>query len=95
MGSKKSYSPIIPLANRMVISPAIPEFKTDSGIVIPDQAKKPPDEGLCLAVGSEIKGVVPGDRVKFEKRTGNLIVLKGDSYLIIKEETVLGILTNQ
>lgn len=95
MGSKKIYTPIIPLADRIVISPDIPEFKTESGIVIPDQAKKPPDEGLCLAVGSEIENVVPGDRVKFEKRTGNLIVLKGHPYLIIMEKTVLGILTNK
>ena len=92
---KKPYSPIVPLANRLVISPDIPDFATDSGIIIPDQAKPPPDEGLCLAVGEEIEGVVPGDRVKFEKRTGNLIVLKGVAYLIMKEDTVLGILTNK
>ena len=93
--SKKPYSPIAPLADKLIIIPDVPDFKTKSGIIVPDQAKKPPEDGLCVAVGTDIAEVKAGDRVKFAKRTGNFIVLEDVTYLIMKEETVLGILTNK
>ena len=95
MKGKKLNTPIIPLADQLVIIPDIPDFKTKSGIIIPDQAKKPPENGLAIAVGTDIEEVKAGDRIKFIKRTGNFIVLEGVVYLIMKEITVLGILTNK
>lgn len=49
----------------LVLRPA-PLEKTASGLVIPDNAKKPYHYGFVFAVGPEVKNVAPGDFVIFE-----------------------------
>ena len=72
------------------------------GIIIPDTAKEKPQEGLVVAVGNgkilengtkislEVKD---GDRVLFGKYSGTEIKVDGEEYLIVREDDVLGILT--
>ncbi len=40
-----------PLADRVLIKPALAEEKTAFGIIIPDTAKEKPQRGTVLAVG--------------------------------------------
>ena len=42
---------IKPLADKVVIKPGQEEEKTPGGIVLPDTAKRKPQEGEVLAVG--------------------------------------------
>ena len=46
---------IKPLADRVVIEPAVAEQKTASGIIIPDTAKEKPQQGTVVAVGPGTK----------------------------------------
>jgi Co-chaperonin GroES (HSP10) len=46
---------IRPLADRVVIEPAVAEQKTASGIIIPDTAKEKPQRGIVVAVGPGTK----------------------------------------
>ena len=62
---------IKPLADRVVIEPALAEQKTASGIIIPDTAKEKPQQGTVVAVGPGTKDnavtLKVGDKVIYGK----------------------------
>ena len=76
------------------------EQKTAGGIVIPDTAKKKPQEGKVIAVGSGKAGkdgkripldVQAGDRVLFSKYAGTEIRINGVEHIFMKETDILAI----
>ena len=91
---------IKPLGDRIIVKP-IERETMKGGIIIPDTAKEKPMEGEVLAVGSgklDDKGaripmdVKPGDRVLYGKYSGTEVKLDDETYLIIHQDEVLGIL---
>ena len=87
---------IKPLADRVVIEPAVAETTTASGIIIPDTAKEKPQRGKVVAVGTGTKEnpmtVKVGDTVLYGKYAGTELKLEGKEYLIMRENDLLGIL---
>ena len=85
-----------PLADRVLIEPAPAEQKTASGIIIPDSAKEKPLKGKIIAAGEGKKDepmtVKVGDEVLFGQYSGTEIKLDGDTYLIMRESDIYGIL---
>ena len=91
-----------PLHDRILLKRIEEKESIKGGIIIPDTAKEKPQEGLVVAVGNgkilengtkislEVK---EGDRVLFGKYSGTEIKVDGDEYLIVREDDVLGILT--
>jgi len=91
-----------PLHDRILLKRIEEKESIKGGIIIPDTAKEKPQEGLVVAVGNgkilengtkvslEVKD---GDRVLFGKYSGTEIKVDGDEYLIVREDDVLGILT--
>jgi chaperonin GroES len=91
-----------PLHDRILLKRIEEKESIKGGILIPDTAKEKPQEGLVVAVGNgkilengtrislEVK---EGDRVLFGKYSGTEIKLDGEEYLIVREDDVLGILT--
>ena len=89
-----------PIADRVIIKPALAEDKTKGGIIIPDTAKEKPQEGKVVAVG---KGKVNddgklialdvkvGDKILFGKYSGSEIKLNGEEHLIMREDDILGV----
>lgn len=86
---------IKPLADRVVVAPALAEAKTASGIIIPDTAKEKPQKGKVVAVGPGKKDdpmtVKVGDVVLYGKYGGTEITVEGDDYLIMRESDVYAI----
>ena len=91
---------IKPLGDRIIVKP-IERETMKGGIIIPDTAKAKPMEGEVLAVGAgklDDKGaripmdVKPGDRVLYGKYSGTEVKLDDETYLIIHQDEVLGIL---
>jgi chaperonin GroES len=86
---------IKPLADRVVIEPAVPETKTASGIIIPDTAKEKPQRGIVVAVGNGLKDqpmtVKVGDAVIYGKYSGTEVSFDGKDYLIMKENDIYAI----
>jgi len=89
-----------PLADRLAVKQLDAQEKTKSGLVLPDTAKEKPQEGKVVAVGPgqllEDGTVKPlhvkaGDRVLYGKYTGTEVHIKGEDYLILREEDVLAI----
>jgi chaperonin GroES len=85
-----------PLADRVLIEPAVAEQVTSSGIIIPDSAKEKPLKGKIIAAGSgkvdEPMTVKVGDEVLFGQYSGTEIKLDGKTLLIMRESDIYGIL---
>ena len=94
---------IRPLHDRVVIK-RIEESETmQGGLYIPDSAKEKPQRGEVVAVGNgkrtEDGKVLPldvkvGDAILFGKYSGSDIKLDGNEYLIMREDEILGVLSN-
>ena len=91
---------IKPLGDRVIVKP-IERETMKGGIIIPDTAKEKPMEGEVLAVGAgklDEKGnrvameVKVGDRVLYGKYSGTEVKLDDESYIIIHQDEILGIL---
>ncbi len=94
---------IRPLHDRVVVK-RIEESETmQGGLYIPDSAKEKPQQGEVVAVGNGKRtdegkalpmDVKVGDRILFGKYSGSDIKLDGNEYLIMREEEILGVLSN-
>lgn len=84
-----------PLADRVLVEPAIAEQKTAGGIIIPDTAKEKPQKGTVVAVGNGKKDepltVKVGDTVLYGKYSGTEINVEGKDYLIMRESDIFAI----
>ncbi len=102
----KGTSPIVPLADRVVVRPLTDEemgSTSPSGIIIPDTAKKEkPEQGVVVAVGPGKladdgkthlpMGVKEGDRVVFSKFGYDEVKVDDSEYYIVSEGSILGII---
>ncbi|MBQ7909091.1 MAG: co-chaperone GroES [Elusimicrobiaceae bacterium] len=91
---------IKPLGDRLIVKP-IERETMKGGIIIPDTAKEKPMEGEVLAAGPgklDNNGnrtpmdVKVGDKVLYGKYSGTEIKLDDETYLIIHQDEILGIL---
>jgi chaperonin GroES len=87
---------IKPLADRVLVEPAVAEEKTAGGIIIPDTAKEKPQRGVVVAVGPGKKDepltVKVNDQVLYTKYAGTEITLEGNDYLIMRESDIVAII---
>jgi chaperonin GroES len=87
---------IKPLADRVLVEPAVAEEKTASGIIIPDSAKEKPLKGEVKAVGQGTKDeamvVKVGDQVLYGKYAGTELELDGVKYLIMRQSDILAVI---
>lgn len=90
-----------PLGDKVVVQLVEQEEKTASGIYLPDSAKKKPQEGKVIAVGTgrtlddgarNTLSVKVGDRVLFSKYGGNEVSIDGQDYTILDEDQIYAIL---
>ena len=84
-----------PLADRVLVEPAVAEETTASGIIIPDTAKEKPQRGVVVAAGSGKKDepmtVKSGDTILYGKYSGTEINIDGKDYLIMRESDIFAI----
>jgi chaperonin GroES len=93
-----------PLHDRVIIKRLDQETKTAWGIVIPESAAEKPDQGEVIAVGpgkrdSDGKRIVPdlkvGERVLFGKYSGQQVKVDGNELLVLREEDIVAVVTQQ
>ncbi|MSQ41744.1 MAG: co-chaperone GroES [Dehalococcoidia bacterium] len=89
---------VVPLTDHIVLKAVEQEEITASGLVIPDSAKEKPQHGEVLAVGPgkmneagvvETVDLSPGDRVLYQKYTGQEVSVDKEDYLIVRFGEVL------
>jgi chaperonin GroES len=92
---------IRPLGDRVLVQPLDDKEQVKNGIIIPDTAKEKPQEGEVVALGTgktDDEGkkieftVKKGDKVLISKYGGTEVKVDGTSYLIMREDDILGII---
>ena len=90
-----------PLGDRVLVQPIEEKETKKGGIIIPDTAKEKPQEGNVVALGTgktDDNGkkveftVKKGDKVLISKYGGTEMKVDGESYLIMREDDILGII---
>ncbi len=89
-----------PIGDRVLVQPVEEKEVKKGGIIIPDSAKEKPTEGKIVAIGTgkldesgkrlpfEVK---VGDTVLISKYGGTEVKIEDISYLIMREDDILGI----
>ena len=89
-----------PLGDRVLLRPSEEEERTAGGIVLPDSARKRPQEGKVLAVGAgrTLKdgkraplSVKVGETVVYSKYAGTEIKVDGEELVILDEDSMLAV----
>ncbi len=92
---------IRPLHDRVIVRRLDEEEKSAGGIIIPDSAKEKPLQGEVIAVGNgklldngdlRALDVKAGDTIVFSTYAGTEIKLNGDTFLIMREDDILGVI---
>ena len=90
-----------PLHDRVVVRRIDAEEKSKGGIIIPDNAKEKPSEGVVVATGPGARDdsgkiiapdVKEGDRILFGKWSGTEVKLDDQELLIMKESDIMGVI---
>jgi chaperonin GroES len=100
--TKNMAAKVKPIGDRVLVEPLDEKETIKGGIIIPDTAKEKPQEGKIVAVGTgknddngkKIEFTVKvGDKVLFSKYGGTEIKVDDKSYLIMREDDILGVLS--
>ena len=91
---------IRPLDDKVVVKPGEEEEKTAGGIILPDTAKKRPQEGTVTAIGPGRLlddgsrapiAVKEGQTVIYAKYGGTEVTVNGEDYVILSEDQIYAI----
>ena len=92
---------IKPLGDRVLVKHVEEDEQVRGGIIIPDSAKEKPQEAEVIALGTgktdengkkhtfEVK---KGDRVLVSKYGGTEVKLDGETFTLMREDDILGII---
>ena len=92
---------IKPLGDRVLVKPLEEKEISKGGIIIPDSAKENPQEAQVVALGTGKRDddgklveftVKVGDKVLVSKYGGTEVKVEGESYTIMREDDILGII---
>lgn len=86
------------MTDHIVLKPVKSEEMTASGLVIPDSAKETPQHGVVVATGPgkvneaghmETMDLAAGDRILYQKYTGQEVTVDSEDYIVIRFQDVL------
>lgn len=89
---------VVPLTDHIILQAVEAEEVTASGLVIPDSAKEAPQHGNVIAVGPgkmndagvvETMELKTGDRVLYQKYTGQEVAVDSEDYIVIRFQDVM------
>lgn len=81
--------PLKPIADRVVAQVEEAKSKTASGLYLPDNAKEKSKVATVVAVGGDVKVIKNGDKIVYKEYSTTEVKVKGEDYIIMKEEDVL------
>ncbi len=99
--AKTKSATVTPLGDRVLVKRVEADEKTKGGIILPDNAKEKPREGVVIAIGNgklldngtrQALTVKPKDRVIFSSYAGSEIKLDGDDLMILSEDEILAVI---
>jgi chaperonin GroES len=78
-----------PLDDFVVVEYAEEEAETRAGLILPASLEAHCRSGIVTAVGSEVEGVTPGDKVLFPKDAGYDVRLAGTAQKLLRREHLI------
>ena len=78
-----------PLDDFLVVEPTDEESETRAGLILPASLEAHCRSGIVTAVGSEVEGVTPGDKVLFPKEAGYDVRLAGTAQKVLRREYLI------
>jgi chaperonin GroES len=73
-----------PLDDFVVVQPSDEESETNLGLILPASAEADCRTGVLTAIGSEVNGVEPGDKVLFPSDAGYEVRLTGNAVRVMR-----------
>lgn len=92
---------LVPLGDRVIMVQVEGEEKTPGGLLLPDNAQKPPPHGIVVAVGpgkrmenGEIQKMVVevGHKVLFSELMARVTKIGDEEFIVIKEGDIYAII---
>ncbi len=80
---------IDPLDDHLTVEPTSDEHETRAGLIIPSSAEVPVRSGVVLAVGDDVDGVRPGDKVLFPRAAAFEIRLGAEPVMIVRRRDLI------
>lgn len=80
---------IEPLDDFVVLQPSEGEAETRGGLIIPASAETPCRAAIVTAVGPDVTGIEPGDKVLYPREAGYEIRIAGMAVRVIKREDLI------
>ena len=78
-----------PLDDFVVVQPSDEESETNLGLILPASAEADCRTGDLTAVGSEVNGVEPGDKVLFPSDAGYEVRLAGNAVRVMRRSELI------
>jgi co-chaperonin GroES (HSP10) len=78
-----------PLDDFDVVQPSDEESETNLGLILPASAEADCRTGVLTAVGSEVNGVEPGDKVLFPSDAGYEVRLAGNAVRVMRRSELI------
>ena len=78
-----------PLDAYVVVEYAEEEAETRAGLILPASLEAHCRSGIVTAVGAEVEGVSPGDKVLFPRDAGYDVRLAGTAQKVLKREDLI------
>lgn len=96
-----------PTTDRLVLRRCDPEEITDGGIVIPDNAQRPQNRGVVVAIGPKVRplafyprpeatlwcNVIPGDEVVFDVNLVHEVTIDGETLVFANADGILAVVS--
>ena len=80
---------IEPLDEFVLIEPIEDETETTAGLIIPASAESSCQSGVVMAVGDDVHGVTPGDKVLFPRGAGYELRLSGEPKRLVDRRELI------
>ena len=99
LSNQALFRKLAPLGDRVLVKRAPKEVQTASGIFLPTDSTKDPNEGEVMAVGPgerDVTGALhattltPGDKVLLPEYGGTKVKMGDDEVFIFRESDILG-----
>ena len=87
--SQRGSGGIEPLDSFVLVEPVDDETETNTGLIIPSSAESSCQSGVVVAIGDDVHGVTPGDKVLFPRGAGYELRLSGEPKRLIDRRELI------
>jgi chaperonin GroES len=87
--SQSGSGGIEPLDGFVLLEPVDDETETNAGLIIPASAESSCRSGVVMAVGDDVHGVTPGDKVLFPRGAGYELRLNGEPKRLVDRRELI------